>query len=480
VSELYRRILDFTRDGVYRYTFDDGRVLFANAGLVEILGLRCDPSELLGRSLRDLLVYTEKEGSVREQLEQNGEIHGFEYHFQTLAGEDRWVIHDSFMTREGDGTRIVEAIVKDITYRKMAEQALAREKERLAVTLRSIGDAVIATDRSGLIAEMNVVAEQLTGWRREEALGHPLTAVFRIINETSREPCENPAQKVLESGTVVGLANHTMLIARDGTERVIADSGAPIHDREGQVIGVVLVFRDITEQRRMQERLARTERLAVLGKLAGGVGHDLRNPLAAIKNAAYFLRMAVEDPADEVQATLKILDDEVDNSERIIAGLLDFARPGLPEWTRVDLNELIRETVARRELPEGIAVCVELAEDVPRLVADETQLRRVLVNLLTNALQAMPEGGTLTVRSAHPAPDAVELVVSDTGVGIADEHRRAVFEPLFTTKAKGIGLGLAVVRSAVDLHRGTIEIDSTEGQGSTFRIRLPVRTGESE
>jgi PAS domain S-box-containing protein len=279
MQDLYRRLMEFTRDGVYRYTFDEGKILLANQGLVNILDLDCKPEDLVGTYLKDALIYTDKEGSVRHALEEHGEIRGFEYHFKTLKGEDRWVIHDSLLTTHPDTKqRIVEAIVKDITERKRAEQELAAKEERLRVTLRSIGDAVIATDVGGKIVLMNAVAEQLTGWPQDGAMGVPLTEVFRIVNEQTRLPCDNPVEKVLRSGHIVGLANHTALISRDGTERSIADSGAPIRGMDGHIMGVVLVFRDITERKRAEEELRDSRALLnEMGKMAnvGGWKFDI-------------------------------------------------------------------------------------------------------------------------------------------------------------------------------------------------------------
>ena len=255
MESLYRRLLKFTKDGIYRYTFDDGRIIFANQGIVDIFGLDMTPEDLIGKRLNEVMIYTQKAGAIRQMLELHNEIHNFEYHFKTLDGKDKWVIHDSFIFENPNGTKIAEAIVRDITERKNNEINIYEEKERFRVTLSSIGDAVIVTDADGKITLINHVAECLTGFDHNEAGGKPLNEVFRIINQNTRVLCENPVEKVLKNGEIVGLANHTALISKTGEEKIIADSGAPIRDRDGKVIGVILVFRDVTEQHNIEEAL---------------------------------------------------------------------------------------------------------------------------------------------------------------------------------------------------------------------------------
>ncbi|MCX6996292.1 MAG: PAS domain S-box protein [Kiritimatiellaeota bacterium] len=278
MEQLLKRMLQFTGDGVYRYTCDDGKILMANEGLVKLLDLEGRPEDLVGRRLHDLIRYTEQEGAIRRRLQEHGEIHGLLYHFQTLKGADRWVIHEAFMMRDpATGQQIVETLVKDVTALQQAERALSAEKERLLVTLRCIGDAVIVTDLHGRVTLMNPVAAEMTGWREAEALGQPLPEVFRIVNEQTRAPAANPVERVLATGSVVGLANHTVLIARDGKERPIADSSAPIRDPAGKLLGVVLVFQDATMQREAERVLRESAELFRAIFKNAGVGVVLTN-----------------------------------------------------------------------------------------------------------------------------------------------------------------------------------------------------------
>ncbi len=232
-----------------------------------------------------------------------------------------------------------------------------------------------------------------------------------------------------------------------------------------------------------QEQLVRREKLATLGQLAGGVAHELRNPLATIKNAAYFLDMALEEPHPEVKETLEILGQEVENSAKIITNLLDFARTRLPTRQKVDVNHIVREALSRAAVPDNVEVTTQLDKTLPPILADPDQLGQVFGNLILNAVQAMtlpnptgtPKGGRLNIQSLVSYSKWVAVSFNDTGVGIPPENLDKLFEPLFTTKAKGIGLGLALVKSLVESHRGKVEVQSKLGKGSTFTVSLPIQ-----
>jgi signal transduction histidine kinase len=211
-----------------------------------------------------------------------------------------------------------------------------------------------------------------------------------------------------------------------------------------------------------------------LGRLGGGVAHELRTPLGAIKNVAYFLNMALEAPTPEIEEALGILNCEVDTCERVVAELLDFGRSRPPELQSVNLNRAIKQALHRADIPDAIDTKLELAEPLPMVKADPNQVAQVLGNLVYNALQAMPEGGRLIIRSAPEEANWVSISVTDTGVGIPKSEIPKLFEPLYTTKATGIGLGLAISRTLVEGHGGTIAVRSQEGQGSTFKVRFPA------
>jgi len=227
-----------------------------------------------------------------------------------------------------------------------------------------------------------------------------------------------------------------------------------------------------------QEQLIRNERLATLGKISGSVGHELRNPLASIKNASYFLNLVLESPSPDVKDTLDILSKEITNCEEIITSLLDYARPNTPTFQKVTIPDIIESAVSSLEIPTSIKIDLRLDDNLKFFIGDKNQLKRVFINLISNAIQAMPKGGLLTISTLTTEDATIRITVADTGVGIPEDKMIHLFEPLYTTKVTGIGLGLVVVKSLIEGHEGTIEVKSKEQEGTQFIMTLPIRTGE--
>ncbi len=306
-------------------------------------------------------------------------------------------------------------------------------RRRLSAVLTSIGDAVIATAHDGRVIVMNPVAGSLCGWEPAEAVGRPLEEVFQIINERTREPAENPAARVLAEGVVVGLANHTVLIARDGSERPIDDSAAPIRSEDGKIGGVVLVFRDVTERRQAEARVAdearrKDEFLAMLA-------HELRNPLAAVSSAVQLL---VHPDAQDVHAwSREVIERQVRQLTRLVDDLLDISRISRGKIQlrpqRVDLAEAVRSAVhVVRPLVDERRhnLNVTTPSDPIELEADPARLEQVIVNLLNNAAKYTEPGGRIELAAGLEDGQAV-IRVTDTGIGIVPELLPRVFE-LFT------------------------------------------------
>ncbi|MBF0506758.1 MAG: PAS domain-containing protein [Nitrospirae bacterium] len=372
-------------------------------------------------------------------------------------------------------------MVKELESERMA---LKSEKERLAVTLRSIGDGVITTDVGENIFLMNTVAENLTGWTQKEAFGRHLSDVFRIIDEKTGECRETPVDKVIKSGKTVELENHTVLIARDGTERIIADNSAPIMDRDGKIIGVVLVFRDMTEKNRLEEELLKAQKLESLGILAGGIAHDFNNLLTAILGNISLINsggMSHDDKKkrleDAEKATLRAKD--------LAYQLLTFSKGGAPIKKTASITDIIKDSSGFLLRGSNIRCEYDFHDGLWPLEVDQGQINQVINNLIINSTQAMPEGGTVSISARNFVmrdDNALKLrhgkyvviSVRDTGPGIPAEYISRVFDPFFTTKKEGSGLGLCISYSIIKKHDGHISVESKPDAGTLFNIYLPA------
>lgn len=376
----------------------------------------------------------------------------------------------------------------EIAERARVEESLASEKERLAVTLRSIGDGVITTDIDGRIVLLNNVAEALTGWRQAEAVGKPLSEVFHIISEKTGQVCESPVENALRTGSIIELANHTVLIARDGTRRIIADSGAPIRDKESRIIGVVLVFRDVTEKLRMEEELLKTQKLESVGILAGGIAHDFNNILTAVIGKISLAKRFVIQ-GDAVADRLEEAEKAAVRARDLTQQLLTFSRGGAPIKKISSVSDLIMESANFALSGANVRCDFFMQDGLWPAQLDEGQISQVIYNMIINAEQAMPEGGIIEVRAENREVTAydnlplapgnyIEITVRDNGIGLPPEHLNRIFDPYFTTKQKGTGLGLTSSYSIVKKHDGHIAVKSELGVGTTFHICLPASDGE--
>ena len=351
-------------------------------------------------------------------------------------------------------------------------------------TLESIGDAVIACDIDGGVAFLNAVATGLTGWTSQEAIGRPLSEVFRIVHEGTREVAENPVEKVRREKKVVGLANHTALISRQGKEFLIDDSAAPIVDEKGGMTGIVLVFHDVTEQRRTEAALISGEKLAVAGRLAASIAHEIHNPLDSVANILYLLR----EEHDETKRThyLRMAEQELGRTMQISRTMLSLYRePKAPIQIDVkDLLEGVLLLLERRIAHQQIQVKREIQEACI-VEGFPAELRQVVTNVLVNAIEAVGPKGRIRIRvEAAPAEefrDAGAIIeVADSGPGVADGAAERLFQPFFTTKGEhGTGLGLWVSMGIVQKHGGTIRLvncGDEEYRGACARIYLPAET----
>ncbi|MCB0195567.1 MAG: PAS domain S-box protein [Anaerolineae bacterium] len=383
------------------------------------------------------------------------------------------VILENLEKRVYERTKDLEQEIKE---REQAEAALRKNEENLRITLNSIGDAVISTDTDGNVTRMNPVAETLTGWKQQEALGRPLLDIFHIVNDQTRKPEANPVAKILKFGRSVELANHTVLIAKEGTEYQIADLGSPIRDSQGKIIGAVLVFRDVTEQLQTEQELLKVKKLESVGVLAGGIAHDFNNLLTGLFGNIEMAKMSLS-PNHKSYAYLEAAGRSMDTAINLTKQLLTFAKGGDPVKEVISIAELITETAQFSLRGSNTKLQTNIAPDLWPIEADKGQLSQVISNLVINADQAMPAGGTITVTAKNVETSAgrsVQIEVRDKGVGIAPQYLEQIFDPYFTTKQKGSGLGLATTYSIINKHDGQIMVDSQINQGTVFTISLPA------
>ena len=370
--------------------------------------------------------------------------------------------------------------------RKRFEDDLAAEKERLAVTLRSIGDGFIATDVEGIVVLMNSVTERLTGLSQARAIGKPLGEVFHIFYERTRVPATDIVREIIKSGSLGDFTNRALIVSEAGTERLIETSVAPIRDKTARKIGVVLAFRDITEKERLEAERRKTEKLESLGVAAGGIAHDFNNLLTSILGNLS-LGLMDTNPGDKLATYLTTAKRASLRAQDLAQQLLTFAKGGAPVKKTSSVGQLIEDTVTFSLRGGKIRNMISIPNDLWPVEIDPGQISQVISNLTINAEQAMPSGGTIEVccentqltspDSAHPglAPGKyVRITIRDEGSGIPEDYIKKIFDPYFTTKPKGSGLGLATAYSIVTKHGGTISVESKPGIGSTFIIYLPA------
>nr|WP_320009594.1 ATP-binding protein [uncultured Desulfobulbus sp.] len=554
----------------------------------------------------------------------------FEYLWLAQGQEDFWDIllpfrdpHEMLMRLSYFVTLLFSGVVVGMFLQRQQELQYRAEEtaENLRITLNSIGDGVIATDTQGCVTRMNPVAQELTGWSIEQARGEPFSTVFKIVHAQTRLPAFDPVEYVLTSKQAIGLANHTVLIAQSGEEYQIADSAAPIQDRAGEISGVVLVFRDVTEQyrlrdemeqanalltavveqshipmlmatsedgcvrlinqacldflggvkeqyllknlhaikqcwkcmtpdgkelqqdevpifatlkgeriqgmellvedlagrirhvlvegipicsssgellaglvmfpditerRKIDEERTKLQRLESVGTLAGGIAHDFNNILMGVFGGMELAKMTLA-PEHPSYKYIETAHQALDRATHLTKQLLTFAKGGEPLLETFSLKQLVLDAVELNLSGSNVKAEVDLAGNLWPIRADRGQISHVLANLIINAKQAMPEGGYLFI-TAENFPsllsenlprkgDFVQIILRDEGVGIPEEHKDRIFEPYFTTKENGNGLGLAIVHSVVIRHKGRVNFESTPEKGTTFTLLLPADKG---
>lgn len=418
---------------------------------------------------------------------ENGRVKAEEYEVTCKNGQKKIIMIGASII----GDRLLASFF-NITERLKAEQALRQNEENLRVTLNALGEAVIATDTRGIVSRINPAAEKLTGWKADAAIGRPLSEIYRRIDPLSHQPIENPVTGIIDTQADSVPTGNALLVAADGKEYLINHSCAPIKNDACELIGLVLVFRDITEEHALQEQLRQSQKMDAIGQLAGGIAHDFNNMLAGIIGAAELLQ-TLPQQAPKAADYLKTIIEASTRASYLTAKLLAFARKQPVHLSPLNIVSPLREAVElfQRTVDKRIKIKFQVDEETLPIIGDFPQLQSAFLNLLLNSSQAMPEGGIIAISAQKvylekpflassqielAAGDYARVEVNDTGCGIPARHLPHIFEPFFTTKApgKGTGLGLAAVFGTMQQHAGAIDVCSQQGAGASFKLFFPI------
>lgn len=365
----------------------------------------------------------------------------------------------------------LRSITRETARRAASARELQRQRDLLEVTLSSIGDGVIVTDDSGHVTFLNHTAETLTGWDIQAALGRPCTTIFRIVNEETHVVAESPVEKVLREGTIAGLANHTVLINRNGDETPIDDSGAPIREADGSVRGVVLIFRDVANQRAVESRLiesnqALTAANAAKDQFLATVSHELRTPLTPVLALLTMWESSDERPSPS-QTELRMLRRNIELEARLIDDLLDLTRIGKGKLSfnleLTDVHEIVRNVlemhqsdISRKRL--NVSLQLEAARHYAQ--ADPARLQQIYGNILSNAVKFTPYSGQIKISSENDSVSQIVLQFTDDGIGMNHEILGRLFRPfeqgrnVIAEKYGGLGLGMAIAQALAEAQSG--------------------------
>ncbi len=384
-----------------------------------------------------------------------------------IAVERAWLQEE--VRREAEKKRKAE---------RRAKQEAAKFGESRAFiesVFNAIADPIVVVNPDKVIIAVNKAMTKLLGYTENELIGHNYIDVY--IPLEMRSTYGNRTKQVIAKG--IDLVYEGSWQTRSGMEIPVQLHNAPLRDGKGRVIGAIAVARDmrqvkslVAELEASKERMIHAEKMASIGQVASSVAHELRQPLAVINNSVYFLKMQLPNADKKVKKHLDIMEKEVAIADEIISDLLDAVKLKKLHLAPVKLNSVIEQALSRSQLPQGVEVATEL-EGVPAIIADSGKLEQVFLNIIANASKAMPDGGQLVI-TGDVDDNLVIVKVQDNGSGIAEEDLGKVFEPLFTTKAPGVGLGLTISKSIVEAHQGTIEVQSQLGYGTAVTIRLPV------
>jgi PAS domain S-box-containing protein len=485
-KKLMESILESMEGGVLAMD-KDSRITFFNRSAEEITGY--SKEEALGKKCCDILKseVCEESCPLEEVLEKEKPVFSYEISLTNQSGDQVPVNITTAPLRDNEGN-IIGAVenFRDLTQHKGLWGKLREERNKAQQYLNIAGVIIVAINEKGTVSLINKKGCQVLGYNEDEILGQNWFDL--CVPESDREERKSVFDQVMAGEREEAEDYENTIVNKQGEERIIAWHNTTLRDDEGNIIGTLSSGEDITVRKLTEEELIQSEKMASLGQLAASVVHEVNNPLAGIMVyiklfQKKYRNQKLQDEKTEEQ--LAKMENELDRTTRIIRNLLAFARQSEPSMSPLDINKIIDAALPLVENQinlENIILEKNLDAELPLVQADFDKIQQVLINILLNAIQAMPEGGELTITtSTVPAvrlvdsyKNAVRIDIKDTGVGIAKENLKKLFTPFFTTKEKGVGvgLGLSVVHGIIGKHNGRIDVDSSPGAGTTFTIYL--------
>jgi|GEM_PF-860706 len=511
IHQIYREAIENAQGVPYRLNYPEGKYEFIGEGCEELLGI--SPENFTVETLKNMIqenviIDSHAPADFNEYIKAflKGDIKRYKADLRivTPGGQEKWLSDCSVKILDDKSGEVIGmlGILQDITERKKTEEELRKLHKIYQVAIENAHGVPYCLN-------FNDYSYDFVGQGCEQLLGIPAKQLnFRNFADLSKErvvtdpdaPSDPPEYgKAFRNGKMERFKLDLRIVTPDGQEKWISDCAVPIRDEKtGKIIGSLGILQDITDRKKaegvlknyaqrledmvekrtrelrdVQEKLVRKEKLALLGQLAGGVGHELRNPLSVINNAIYYLKVIQSNADDNVKEYLDLIESEVHDAERIVSDLMDFSRTKPIEREEILMTDLLCNVLEKQPPPKKIEIAKQVAPNLPTIFIDPRQISQVLANLLSNAYQAMPEGGGIELHLSCE-DDSVLLKIADSGKGIPPENLKKIFEPLFTTKRRGIGLGLSVTKNLVEANGGSISLKSKVGKGSVFTLSFPA------
>ncbi len=482
-EKYYRSTIDSIPD--YIHIIDrDLKITFINKAFIEWNNQLGISVNVIGKTVYETFPFlSENVLKEYEYVFETGKIHLSE-DCVILKGEALTTVTHKIPVFKDKKVIQIITVIRDISNLKHFEETLANRNKFMDITMRSIHDGVISTDLDTNILFMNTAAEHLTGWTLEQSSDKPLCNIFKLINERNQLICNASIDKVRNIGELCFFSNNIFLLSMNGKKIMISASGAPIMGKNNLMIGFAIVFSDITEKSRMEQEIIKASKLESIGILAGGIAHDFNNILTAIMGNISLAKMEINSD-NKIYSYLSDAEQASMHARDLTQQLLTFSKGGMPVKTLCSIQELIKES-ALFSLRGAKSKCqFDLPNDLWTIEADRGQISEVINNLIINADQSMPEGGIIDIKANNisitpndhihlNSGNYVKLSIEDHGIGINKEVIHNIYDPFFTTKQNGSGLGLTVVYSIISKHNGVISVESEVSNGTIFYIYLPA------